>query len=196
MEADNSDIIAKIMRIARLLHRSHHRSHGMHGPAGDPSRGQGRVMALLKMRPEISQKELSYLLDIRPQSLGELLSKLERAGYIERTASETDRRVMDIRLTEEGAAAAEQRPGPAVPLKSLDAGEQEALAGYLDKVIADLEDELQDCEPEHECGHDHPHPHGHECGRSRPEMERPPHPRHGHGCRGRMRHGMPRSSED
>ena len=98
----NLDLLAKLSRIGELLHRYSHRNHRMHGPAGDPHRGQGRVMALLKMRPEISQKELAYLLDIRPQSLGELLAKLERNGYIERSASEEDRRGMNIRLTEAG----------------------------------------------------------------------------------------------
>ena len=44
---------------------------------------------------------------MRPQSLGELLSKLEKNGYILRTPSETDRRVMNIKLTDEGIKATE-----------------------------------------------------------------------------------------
>ena len=51
-------------------------------PYGDSRRGQGRVLAILKMQPEISQKELLYLLDMRPQSLGELLSKLEKTDTL------------------------------------------------------------------------------------------------------------------
>ena len=57
---------------------------------------------MLKLKPEISQKELSDLLDMRPQSLGELLGKLERNGYITRTPSERDQRVLIIRLTDAG----------------------------------------------------------------------------------------------
>ncbi len=41
-------------------------------------RGQGRILAVLKIKADISQKELTHLLAIRPQSLGELLVKLEK----------------------------------------------------------------------------------------------------------------------
>ncbi len=46
----------------------------------NPYKGQGRVLALLKMQPEIMQKELGYLLDISTQALAELLNKLEKKG--------------------------------------------------------------------------------------------------------------------
>jgi DNA-binding MarR family transcriptional regulator len=68
-------------------------------------RGQGRVLTLLKNRPETSQRELSYLLDMRQQSLSELLVKLEDKGYVTRSKSEEDGRVTVVRLTEEGARA-------------------------------------------------------------------------------------------
>ena len=78
------------------------------GPSGDPHRGQGRVLAILNLQPEITQKELSYLLDMRNQSLGELLGKLEKSGAIIREPSQEDRRSMNIKLTEEGAQLIKQ----------------------------------------------------------------------------------------
>lgn len=57
---------------------------------------------MLKIKPEITQKELSYLLDMRPQSLGELLLKLENQRFITRTHSEKDRRLMVVKLTSKG----------------------------------------------------------------------------------------------
>lgn len=178
MNNDAPDLFEQLARIGDLLRRYHHRNHRRHGPMGDPHRGQGRVLALLKMRPEISQKELSYLLDIRQQSLGELLAKLERNGYIERTVSETDRRVMNIRLTEEGAGAAERRLDARQLFRSLSREEQETLGDYLDRIIAELEQELADFppdEPEHgphgEC-HRHRHPPHHEGRQDFPEGER------------------------
>lgn len=194
---DDTNLFEKFSRIVDLLHRYRHRNHRLHGPMGDPHRGQGRVLALLKMRPEISQKELAYLLDIRQQSLGELLAKLERNGYIERSTSENDRRVLQIRLTEEGAKASEQRHDFDTLFKSLNRDEQETLSGYLDRVITDLETELADCpdgEPEHpphRHRHGHPHhpPHDHD-GEGPDEDDHPPHgPRHHHGHPG-MRRGM------
>ena len=56
----------------------------------DPHRGQGRVLAILAENPEISQKKLSFLLDMRNQSLSELLAKLEKAGLITRVPSEEE----------------------------------------------------------------------------------------------------------
>lgn len=148
MSQENECLISRFVRIADLLHRRRHRNRRMHGPMGDPHRGQGRVLALLKMRPEISQKDLSFLLDIRQQSLCELLSKLERQGYIERTPSDSDRRSMDIRLTDAGAAAAEERCDYGGLFKCLEKEEQAALIEYLDRIIADLEKDLDDGQPD------------------------------------------------
>lgn len=182
MEFTGNDLVALFVRIGELLHRQRHYAHRAHGPAADPHRGQGRVLALLKMRPEISQKDLSYLLDIRPQSLGELLTKLERNGYIQRDPSEDDRRAMNIRLTEAGAAATEQSDAPTDMFSSLNAEEQTVLKGYLERVIAELEESLASVREEpdfaegcrhghHGHGH-HGHGHGHgRCGRHRRDFE-------------------------
>ena len=151
MNHNNVDLFEQFVRLQWLLHRYHQQNHRYHGPMGDPHRGQGRVLALLKLKPEMSQKELSNILDIRSQSLGELLAKLERSGYITRTPSETDRRVMDIRLTEAGMQASEQREqqlDTAELFASLDEEEQAALGDYLSRIISTLEHQLRDDEGE------------------------------------------------
>lgn len=139
------DLIEKFTRTEWLLHRYHLQKHMQHGPMGDTRRGQGRVLALLKMQPEISQKDLLYLLNMRPQSLGELLSKLERNGYITRTPSETDRRVMIIKLTQEGAEATKAE-GQDINFDNLfeclSEEEQKNLSGYLGRIIETLEAKL------------------------------------------------------
>jgi DNA-binding MarR family transcriptional regulator len=147
MNEKNFDLIDQFTRVEWLLHRYHQQNHVHHGPMGDPRRGQGRVLAILKMQPEISQKELSYLLDMRPQSLGELLSKLERNGYITRTPSETDRRVMNIKLTKEGAEATEatgQEFSFDKLFECLSVDEQKSLSDYLGRIIETLEAQLDD----------------------------------------------------
>nr|WP_157863085.1 MarR family transcriptional regulator [Desulfofarcimen acetoxidans] len=144
MNEQNFDLIEQFTRIEWLLHRYHQQNHMQYGPMGDPRRGQGRVLAILKMQPEISQKDLSYLLDMRPQSLGELLSKLERKGYITRTASETDRRVMNIKLTKEGAEATEQEFSFDKLFECLNEEEQMNLSIYLSRIIETIEAQLGD----------------------------------------------------
>ncbi|MFN8471002.1 MAG: MarR family transcriptional regulator [Anaerolineae bacterium] len=142
MSEEDLDLLGKLARLDWLLNIYHISHQRRHGPMGDPHRGQGRILALLKLRPEISQKDLSYLLDMRPQSLGELLAKLERNGYITRVPSETDRRAMDIRLTEKGAKAAEERVDLSEVFDCLNAEEQINFGDYLSRVIASLEERL------------------------------------------------------
>jgi DNA-binding MarR family transcriptional regulator len=115
----------------------------------DPHRGQGRILALLKLKPEISQKELSSILDIRSQSLGELLAKLERSGYITRSQSKADRRVMDICLTDAGKEAAnqdEQQPDNDKLFGCLSEEEQDTLSDYFKRITDDLDKQFGDDE--------------------------------------------------
>lgn len=97
----------QFMKLQHNLRRYYHRQMAKTQGFG-PHRGQGRVLALLKMNPEISQKDLTFVLGMRPQSVGELLQKLEDKEFITREASEEDRRIMIIRLTELGKEEAEK----------------------------------------------------------------------------------------
>lgn len=108
-------------------------------PLSDTSKGQGRILAVLKLKDEISTKELSYVLGIRVSSLNELLLKMEKTNYITRIPAEDDKRVMLVKLTEVGRA---------VPLAEdfdyeqifacLNEQEKANLAEYLDRVVDSL----------------------------------------------------------
>lgn len=106
MSTADTNLFDEFNRVQKLLSKYQLWHYRKFGPSGDPHRGQGRVLAILKLQPEIGQKELSYLLDMRNQSLGELLAKLEKSGAITREPSEDDRRSMTVRLTEYGAKLA------------------------------------------------------------------------------------------
>ncbi|MGC7871856.1 MarR family winged helix-turn-helix transcriptional regulator [Desulfosporosinus sp. SYSU MS00001] len=150
MNNNDLDLFDQFVRLEWLLHRYHQHNHRHHGPMGDSHRGQGRVLALLKLKPEISQKELSDILDIRSQSLGELLAKLERSGFITRTPSQTDRRVMEVRLTETGKTVSdqnEQQKDTESLFSCLNQEEQSALSDYLSRIIDNLEQQFGNIEP-------------------------------------------------
>jgi DNA-binding MarR family transcriptional regulator len=150
MKEKNFDLIMQLTRVEWPLHRYHQQNHMHFGPMGDPRRGQGRVLAILKMQPEISQKELSYLLDMRPQSLGELLTKLEKNGYITRTPSKTDRRVQNIKLIreeDEATEATEKEFSFDKLFDCLSEEEQKNLSDYLSRIIETLEAQLGDEQP-------------------------------------------------
>ncbi len=141
MDTTNETLMRKLERLEWQLRRHHLRRFRRRGPLAAPGRGQGRILSLLKIKNEISQRDLAAILDITPQSLGELLGKLEKAGYIERRPSEEDKRIMVIHLTEAGKAAAEDTCGDGdlgAAFDCLDETEREAFAGYLDRIIGRL----------------------------------------------------------
>ena len=111
------------------------------GPLADTTRGRGRVLAALQMHSPIPTRELAYLLDIRQQSLNELLQKLQADGLVERKPSPTDRRVMLVHLTEAGRGA-KLGDEAADYLNSLTDEDVASLTALLDKVIAALEEQV------------------------------------------------------
>lgn len=139
MKGDNRELMEKFFRLSRLLHHSHHTGTG---ECGGACRGQGRVLSLLKAHPEISQKELAALLDIRPQSLGELLTRLEESGCILRTPDETDRRAMNIALTPKGLTASERaernKTQSAALFDCLSVEEKTQLDEILNRLTAEI----------------------------------------------------------
>ena len=134
----------RFLSSARLMHRYLFSRRQTEEPGFDSRRGQGRILDLLKRTSPISQKDLSYLLDIRQQSLGELLRKLEQSGYIIRTQLESDRRAMEVSITEQGRAAQIQRPDLSDVFRCLDESEQAAFGSILDKILVRLEELTKD----------------------------------------------------
>lgn len=140
MPHHDTTICEKISYMQLLLHRLRMKNHMQGSLVTDRSRGQGRVLAMLKLQAEISCKDLAYLLGIRQQSLNELLGKLEKNGYISRKPSEADKRIMMISLTEKGRNANQEEAEPENFLSCLDDTEKSNLSAYLDKIIAALEE--------------------------------------------------------
>ena len=129
----------------QLHHAKRARRSGRGAPWLDPSQGQGRVLALLQLKPETTQKDLTFLLGMSRQATAELLSKLEKQGLIEREPSADDKRVVVVRLTEAGKAAeqATERPPHGTPelLDVLDDDEVAQLSGYLARILERAERE-------------------------------------------------------
>ena len=118
-------------------------------------RGQNRVLTMVSMREGISQKDLAFLLGIRPQTLGEMLRKLEERELVERKKSETDGRVVEVSLTEAGrtraAEIAERRKIVAADMFAvLSEEEKDQLAAILDKLSAEFEKRFPNPHEPHE----------------------------------------------
>ncbi|MDR2672706.1 MAG: MarR family transcriptional regulator [Coriobacteriales bacterium] len=142
----DNELYEKLTQLQWLLHkqRMHDYHHGSH--LADVTRGQGRILAALRLQDGISTKDLSYLLELAVSSLNEFLAKLEKSGYITREPSEQDKRVILVKLTEKGKTQQEQPdvvPGFADLFDCLTAEEQTAFGTYLDKVIDALRAKLE-----------------------------------------------------
>jgi len=141
MEGDNMNDMytatyEKLSTLQWLMKRRQMFSQAESGRFADSTRGQGRILAMLKIQPEIATKDLAYLLGIRQQSLNELLKKLEKNSYVERRPSEKDRRVMVVHLTEKGKEAQEPEENYQEFLGCLSPEELQQFGEYLDRIIA------------------------------------------------------------
>jgi DNA-binding MarR family transcriptional regulator len=146
---DQRHVIGQLMHLQGLLRRQVMRPHGRSAWA-DPRQGQGRVLALLLLAPEMTQKNLVFLLNMSKQAVGEVVGKLEQRGFIERQPSPSDRRQVIITLTDAGRSAAEsaaQSPENDDHLDLLDVLDDEEMKVFsqmLSRLIAHLRERLGD----------------------------------------------------
>lgn len=132
--------------LLRLFFKEHRKDFSRFG---NRYQGQGQILAILKENPVITQKALTRQLNMRPQSASEMINKLEKRGYIIRTKSEEDRRVMIIQLTKEGQQAVEEGEMDTfqpVVLNVLTEEEKQEFGRILDKLIIGMDDVLEDNE--------------------------------------------------
>ena len=129
-----ADLVAK-----RILSCIGYCGHYMHFHGGGTS-GKAPIICLLaKHGGEMSQLELSTYFDLKPGSLSEILSKIERKGLIERTRNPEDRRQLIIKLTEAGVEKATQEQATRIWFRqnaftALTPEEQLQLADMLEKI--------------------------------------------------------------
>ncbi|MFD2757777.1 MarR family winged helix-turn-helix transcriptional regulator [Gulosibacter faecalis] len=144
---ESNDLYRKFRTAARLMRpRGGHPGGpgfpghpGPHGPAADPTRGQGRILATLKLQDGVPTKDLAFILGMRVASLNEALAKLERAEFVTREPSPDDKRVMLIRLTEAGRNTEQFTPQRPDAFSTLSDDERDQLGALLDRVIEQLE---------------------------------------------------------
>jgi DNA-binding MarR family transcriptional regulator len=84
--------------------------------------------------------EMSKLLSIDTGLMTRMLDKLEAKGFLKRSRSNTDRRVIDLKLTRKGEAIAAEIPNIALPvlngrLKNFSKAEFKELQRLLGKFI-------------------------------------------------------------
>ena len=106
---------------------------------------QDRILLMLMKSGNMTQKELTERMEIRPGSASEVLSKLENAGLIARAENGEDRRSVDVAITDEGRIKAQEAARAreirrTEMLSALSRDEKDALLKLLEKLSADWRD--------------------------------------------------------
>ena len=112
------------------------------------TKGQGRLIVLLKRKDNISTKELSEILNISVTSLNETLNKLEQKNFIRKVPSQKDKRVLLVELTEEGRNLEFKDHKDIDIFDSLSEEEKENMNDYLNRLILYIHDKFKEEEPE------------------------------------------------
>jgi len=136
-------LIATFLEMYRLMHNYSMMWYRKNFGGIDPNQGQGRILSALSRKNNISQKELGTSLDIRPQSLGELLQKLEANDYIKRYRSPTDKRALIVELTAKGEEFQLQKPDYDFLFTDMAPEERAALTLSFEKMSKQLEELIE-----------------------------------------------------
>ena len=142
--AERKNLTKSLLQMYHLLHRYHLMWYGKNFGGLDPWQGQGRILSALRRMHSITQKELGFILDLRPQSLGELLQKLEANEYIIRYRSKEDKRALIVELTDKGENFQMQRPDYEELFVELSKEERKELQESLDKISTHLKDLIEE----------------------------------------------------
>jgi DNA-binding MarR family transcriptional regulator len=102
------------------------------------------MLATIAESPDITVSQVSQALSIHISTASNLLDKMARAGLVDRVRGEEDRRVVRLRLTEEGKAIIDRAPKPITglvfnALEQLPTDALTRLDGDLSNLIAKMD---------------------------------------------------------
>ena len=144
-EANNQILFHKFIMINEILDK---RNKKQNPEMKSITKGQGRLIILLKRKDNLSTKELSEILNISVTSLNETLNKLEQQNFIKKVPSPKDKRVLLVELTEEGRAIEFKNHEDIDIFDTLSEEEKENLNEYLNRLTVALHNKFKEENPE------------------------------------------------
>lgn len=107
---------------------------------------QFRIMTTLFSRAGISSAELARLYDVKPQTMIKQVATLERKGLIVRRNSDTNRKLLELRLTPEGERVLGELRHQSLAVEAevlapLDAAQQARLGELLGVLLEAMGDD-------------------------------------------------------
>ena len=144
-QVNNQLLFHKFIMINEILDR---RNKKQNPEMKSITKGQGRLIILLKRKDKISTKALSEILNISVTSLNETLNKLEQQKFIRKVPSPKDKRVLLVELTEEGRAIEFKNHEDVDIFDTLSKEEKENLNEYLNRLTIALHKKFKEENPE------------------------------------------------
>ena len=144
-QVNNQLLFHKFIMINEILDR---RNKKQNPEMKSITKGQGRLIILLKRKDKISTKALSEILNISVTSLNETLNKLEQQKFIRKVPSPKDKRVLLVELTEEGRAIEFKNHEDIDIFDTLSKDEKENLNEYLNRLTIALHKKFKEENPE------------------------------------------------
>lgn len=138
-QPSRQDLLLKLAKLQRAVQKHYDALRRQTGDAAsNPITGQGRVLSVLAEHGAMPQRTMSSHLGITPQSLGEMLVKLKRAGYIQREATSVGAHTLTVSITEAGRACVKKH-GDIECFKGFSDEEILQFANFIDRAIAELD---------------------------------------------------------
>lgn len=137
-QTSRQELLLKLAELQRAIQKWHNALRRQTGDiAANPITGQGRVLSVLAESGDMPQRDMSSRLGITPQSLGEMLVKLERAGYITREATGTGAHTLSVSITDAGRERVDKH-GDVNYFDDFSDEEIQQFADSVDRAIEDL----------------------------------------------------------
>ena len=91
LEHDPLGLLNDVARLMRTRFDQRARRRGM-------TRAQWGILVMLSRQPGLSQNEMAAISEVEPITVGRLIDRLERRGFVERRPDPTDRRIRRLHL--------------------------------------------------------------------------------------------------
>lgn len=139
MDVESAEVMDRLFELAVVLGGMMNRRLAENGLT--PARGE--IIWLLHSRGQLTQRELSDVLDCTPRNVTGLVNALEDAGFVARTKHPADGRAVLVSLTPRGRAlaagwGADRDDGTARQLAGISEAELATFARVLSRVLAAL----------------------------------------------------------
>lgn len=149
-EKISEKLYMQLTQLGHFFHRFYHKNRKIFKKETIPQ-SQGILLKILLKKDGLSNKGIVKLMDIRPSSVGELVGKLEKRGYVRRKIDPNDKRSSLIFLTDKGKSAEKSFNVQNRMMNSLFHGitkeEQKQLSIILERVINPISDDFKSNDP-------------------------------------------------